>query len=295
MKSDLFEFAYIPRWYDQLYDLASMALPESWRFREPSYITKNDETPILERYINYIFHKQYTEYSYEDNPIRADQLFYKRNEVCCFHTGLLNRQYKSIYAYFERNKKKDTLLDWHFKGFVDETSPFLRYIEPLPQKPGFLVYDHEARYHSEWPIRVNTAGILGDAAQLARLPGCVGKNHGLNAALLLETAVELMRRHAEIVPSIIVPQIYQGRLRYLLPLYLSTMKSVECAVPDLALTLSPMEDGYYLGHTCLTLEMALANARVLARPTAAWLVGILDKPLPCCDMSTQDDDILQFA
>ncbi len=30
-------------------------------------------------------------------------------------------------------------------------------------------------------------------------------------------------------------------------------------------------DGYYLGNTCLTLEMAYLNARLLARPVAPWL------------------------
>lgn len=278
MKNALFEFAYIPRWYDQLYDLASMALPESWRFREPTYITKNEETPILERYINFIFNKQYTEFSYEENPIRADQLFYKRNEVCCFHTGLLTRRYKGIYAFFQRNKKKDTLLDWHFKGFVDETSPHLRYIQPLPEKPGFLVHDYEARYHSEWPIRVNTEHLLFDEGNRSRLPEYMQTNSKLNLSLLLETAVEIARRHADVVPSIVVPQIYQGRLQYLLPLYLSKMQGIGNALPDVALALSPMEDGYYSGHACLTLEMSLANARVLARPTAVWLTSILDEP-----------------
>ena len=44
--------------------------------------------------------------------------------------------------------------------------------------------------------------------------------------------------------------------------------------PDLAMTLSVM-DGYYLGHTCLTLEMAYLNARVLSRPLAPWLTELV--------------------
>lgn len=106
MKSDLFAFAYVPQWFEHLHELASMALPESWRFKYPSYETRNQDTPLLERYINYIFRKQIIEYTYEDNPVRADQRFYMRNEVCCFHTGLLSRRYKSIYGYFVRNKKR---------------------------------------------------------------------------------------------------------------------------------------------------------------------------------------------
>lgn len=56
-----------------------------------------------------------------------------------------------------------------------------------------------------------------------------------------------------------------GKIQYLLPIYLTRSDK-----PDLAMTLTDM-DGYYLGNTCLTLEMAYMNARVIARPTAPWL------------------------
>ena len=46
---DLFSFAYVPNWYSQLDMLAEMALPEPWRFKNPIYLTKNPDTPILER------------------------------------------------------------------------------------------------------------------------------------------------------------------------------------------------------------------------------------------------------
>ena len=34
---DLFSFAYVPGWYRQLDELAELARPEPWRFREPMY------------------------------------------------------------------------------------------------------------------------------------------------------------------------------------------------------------------------------------------------------------------
>ncbi len=45
--------------------------------------------------------------------------------------------------------------------------------------------------------------------------------------------------------------------------------------PDLAMALSTM-DGYYYGHTCLTLQMAYLNARLLVRPTASWLRDLVE-------------------
>ena len=67
-----------------------------------------------------------------------------------------------------------------------------------------------------------------------------------------------------------VAQGYQGRVQYLLPICLTDME-----VPDLAMTLTIM-DGYYLGNTCLTLEMAYLNARLLSRPVAHWLTDIVE-------------------
>ena len=37
--ADLFQFAYIPSWYEQLYELSQLAAPEPWRFRQPTYET----------------------------------------------------------------------------------------------------------------------------------------------------------------------------------------------------------------------------------------------------------------
>lgn len=85
------------------------------------------------------------------------------NERACFHTGLYNSRYKGIYAFFERNHKKDSMLDWYFRGFCDELSPWLRYIQPLPQKPSFYVTQKCAGFNPDWPVRANVEHILGDA------------------------------------------------------------------------------------------------------------------------------------
>ena len=84
---DLFSFAYVPNWYSQLDMLAEMALPEPWRFKNPIYLTKNPDTPILERYIHAIFKKQLIDYTSEQaiqslllrskpNPLRWASVWY---------------------------------------------------------------------------------------------------------------------------------------------------------------------------------------------------------------------------
>ncbi len=157
---------------------------------------------------------------------------------------------------------------WCFRGFADENSALLRYISPLPEKPLYSMPLQGIHYIPDWPVRVNVEHILGDPANVARLP--TELQSARNLPLLLETAVELARRKVVVSPGDAVPQIYQQRLQYLLPLCLTDMEK-----PDLAITLRPM-DGYYMGYTCLTLEMAYLNARLLARPTAKWLLDLVE-------------------
>lgn len=264
---DLFSFAYVPSWYSQLDELAEQARPEPWRFRNPNYYTKNPDTPILERYIHAIFKKQAIDYNDERDPVKKAQYFHIKNEYACFHTGLYTHRYKAIYACFDRNKRQASMLDWYFRGFSDEISPWLKYISPLPTKPSYYMTQYGVNYNPEWPIRVNVDHILGDEENLSRLPAEI--RDARNLPLLLETAVELARRKAVVEPSIVVPQGYQGRVQYLLPICLTDMEK-----PDLAMTLTIM-DGYYLGNTCLTLEMAYLNARLLAKPVASWLTELV--------------------
>ena len=74
---DLFSFAYVPNWYSQLDMLEEMALPEPWRFKNPIYLTKNPDTPILERYIHAIFKKQLIDYTSEQALYRLLRFFMK--------------------------------------------------------------------------------------------------------------------------------------------------------------------------------------------------------------------------
>lgn len=79
-----------------------------------------------------------------------------------------------------------------------------------------------------WRFRkpaVNVDHILGDAENLERIPAKIRKVK--NLSLLLETAVELARRQAVVEPGLVVPQGYQNKLQYLLPICLANMKKPE--------------------------------------------------------------------
>lgn len=175
IQSDLFEFAYVPDWYRHLHDLKCMVLPEAWQFKKPAVETKNAETPILERYIHTIFRKQAIEFNSEQEDNKALKYFYIENECACFHTGLYTPSYKGIYGCFFRNKKQDSMLEWYFKGFCDEMSPWLKYIEPLPERPVYHMAQQGLNFNPEWSIRVNVEHILGDEENLNRIPAKIRK------------------------------------------------------------------------------------------------------------------------
>lgn len=88
METDLFEFAYVPDWYGQLEELEGLVLPEPWKFKRPSVEMKNQDTPILERYIHTIFRKQSIDFNSAKDEAEAARYFHVENECACFHTGL---------------------------------------------------------------------------------------------------------------------------------------------------------------------------------------------------------------
>ena len=110
------------------------------------------------------------------------------------------------------------MLEWYFKGFCDEMSPWLKYIEPLPERPVYHMAQQGLNFNPEWSIRVNVEHILGDEENLNRIPAKIRK--AKNLPLLLETAVELARRKAVIEPGLFLHRDIWGEcniyFRYIL-------------------------------------------------------------------------------
>lgn len=266
MFPDLFDSAFVPNWSLVLNNLKELALPESWSFRNAPTEKLRRENMILERYVNAIFTSQVINAQSAASPYDADQFFLIRSGFACFNTGLLTKHYKPIFGYLERNGAGYDKY-WRLKGFFDDTHPRMQHVEKLPLKPFFYLKPEEWGFSPNIPIRVNVDHILDKPENMLRIPEAI---RGFpNLYMLLQTGVEMARRTVEFIPSLVVPQVYQNRVQYLLPICLTDPKST-----DLVMTLSP-KDGYYLGSTCLTPYMAYANARMLARPTAPWLATLV--------------------
>lgn len=257
---DLFDFGYFPRWLDSLDELEAMAQPEPWAFPGDDPGSRyNTLNPLLERYINSVYTRAAALYNEAGSQGERDQLVAIRRDFAAFDTGLVTPDYAPILAYFARNTRPGERR-WYFKGWATPGSHMLARAAPLPKRVPFTV---STPYNPAWPVRVNTQHMIQDEDNLQRIPPEVRNTKFL--ALLLESAVELARRQAAVCPELVVPQYYQRRIQYLLPICLTDPER-----PDLAMTLQPA-DGYYIGSTMLTLRMAYTNARVTGRRLAPWL------------------------
>ena len=127
------------------------------------------------------------------------------------------------------------------------------------EDPSELVFDYRL------PIRSNIDHILGDEENLTRIPASLmGEGNSLLLRRAFEGAVVEAARRAAANYTLAVPQFYGSRIQLLLPLCLTGDK------PELTLTIQ-REDGFYAARTCLTLDMAYNNARLICRPETSWI------------------------
>lgn len=248
------DFAFCPEpCYDRLADLAD---PEDW----------GPGNRILKNYLSFSFSRAVflTERDVDQTaPSNLPLVF--DDDRCLFNTGLYTRRYETIYGLFEPNTKPDARQRWFLKGFFKESDPMLVSFEYLPCRVRFAEDPSELVFDYRLPIRSNIDHILGDEENLTRIPASLmGEDNSLLLRRAFEGAVVEAARRAAANYTLAVPQFYGGRIQLLLPLCLTGDK------PELALTIQ-REDGFYAARTCLTLDMAYNNARLICRPETSWI------------------------
>ena len=252
--SNVYDFAFCPEpCYDRLVDLAD---PEDW----------GPGNRILKNYLSFSFSRAVflTERDVDQTaPSNLPLVF--DDDRCLFNTGLYTRRYETIYGLFEPNTKPDARQRWFLKGFFKESDPMLVSFEYLPCRVRFAEDPSELVFDYRLPIRSNIDHILGDEENLTRIPASLmGEGNSLLLRRAFEGAVVEAARRAAANYTLAVPQFYGGRIQLLLPLCLTGDKH------ELALTIQ-REDGFYAARTCLTLDMAYNNARLICRPETSWI------------------------
>jgi len=253
---DLYEYAFCGSdkspgkgFWPKLAHLAELAAPELWSFQVDT------DPVILYRYIKHTFARLTERPSplalSSSVPVSADRMW------SCFNTGLYTPQYEAIYGLFQVNRVPG-MQPWHLRGFYRESERILHAFDVLPSRaeyfddPSELVFDHRCE------IRVDKEHILTDEENVARLP------LELTNPIVFDGAVSTAKKKVAANYKLAVPQYFQGKVQLLIPLGFEPDRT------DAALVLS-RHQAFYAGHTCLTLDMAYNNARLIAKPEAEWL------------------------
>lgn len=125
------------------------------------------------------------------------------------------------------------------------------------ENPELLLFD----WHC--PINIQYSHILDDDKNRKRIPKeILDRKDIIN---ILNGSIDTMKKRVSCNYKLAIPQYFERKIQLLLPLCLRTDD-----IPDIALTVTK-KDGYYQGHTCLTLDMAYNNARLITKPESNWL------------------------
>ena len=246
------EFAFMPRFDEHIESLASLAEPEDW-----TYHNKQTESkfPILENYIKYTYKR-----IAEEKKVS----FSKDDKLACFDTGLVTEsQQEPIYMLFSENKLQDQRAYWHFWKFVRKGENDLRHFAQIPEMAFYFDDPSKLVYNIKKELVVNIEHIIDDNKERFPEPYNNMKNYNLQQYIkgCIDTSIEKLKRNYKLA----VPQYYRNNIQLLLPLCLSSPNKADLAIV--------VEDygTMYRASTCLTLDMAINNARLLAKPDRDWL------------------------
>lgn len=226
-------------WNNYTDQLSSIAMEESW---------SNDTYPNNGILANYIV-KTY-------NKLQAERNVIYTQDYALFNTGLFTKYYEPIYAY-QSGYDISFLTGYELSnmGIYDRPGR-ANYFE----NPELLLFD----WH--YPIDIQYKHILDDDRNKSRLPESFLKSS--NMVTILNGAIDTMKKRVSANYKLAIPQYYDNKIQLLLPLCLC-----DDNVPDVAIAVTK-KDKCYQGHTCLTLDMAYNNARLIAKPDSSWLNNI---------------------
>lgn len=296
--NELTRWAYLVHIPTMLEDLARLALPEVWDAPGRT----EDSNAILLSYLKYTFVRLRREGKVCEDLDRG---------VAAFHTGLVDERYEPIYAMFEPNHNQTFSQKWKLNGFciAGEDSTGKRLVasfNPLPEPATYFRSLHDMFYDIGAPEPImDYEHILLE--NVDRLP----KEFLLEYCTLDSTMADFIRKtpyelgmsadayNSELARRIRTDMRYYRRLlgrfkeavsialrrvrwnyKTAIPMYypvrnimslLLPLSLVEEGQADVALVVERLENGNYLGHTILTLQMAYNNARLVCRLESDWL------------------------
>lgn len=249
---------YTPNYPDKIEALLHLARPERWDYLRDQQDVNHK---IL---VNYIDHT-YNRLNSLNRKYPNGNYLFSNEKNACFNTGLFTTNFEPIFALLERNDPAYKV-KWKLRGFYKESSRELRSISPLPERAHYFDKVEDLIYDTKHELRVNIDHILEDERNRQRIPEIYRDSPNL-AMLFKGAALDFAKIRIMENYKAAVPQYFNGKIQFLIPISLG-----DPSVVDLSLAVG-LEDGIYTGHTCLTLDMAYNNARLIAKPESDWLVS----------------------
>lgn len=247
---DIYDYMYWGDYNARIKELAEKALHEKWSFED------KDDYSILKNYIKYTF----INLQNEDKVIETDT-------YCVFDTGLFSSYYVPIYAYGELYKNpSENTAKWFFKGFKDKYElGALDTIEKFPERADYFSDPSKLVFNWHLDVNINYKHILDDLRTLERLPESI-KNSDMQMETL-EGVINNAVKRVIVNYKLAVPHYYCNKIQLMIPLYFGKSDK-----PDVALVLDRMKGNYYQATTCLSMDMAYMDARIIAKPESNWLM-----------------------
>lgn len=248
-KTLLYRFAYVGNKEEQIdyfKELANLAEDEVWHSKKGV-----EDYDILNNYITYTF----------DKAVKDDLVLISDDqEYAAFNTGLLTKNGEDILCMFNRFHKSDKY--WmHIQGFKKESDwDFLSRFKEKPKVVTYFSNPDKLYFNPSLEIVKNMDHILED--NLSRFPKEMQEKGKEYISALMLSALNLTLKRCQRNYRIAVPQYYNDKITYLLPIQLDQTK-MALAVEEV--------NGWYRVNTIFTLEMAYKNARLLMKPEADWL------------------------
>ncbi|MCY1713723.1 DUF3825 domain-containing protein [Caproiciproducens galactitolivorans] len=261
----LFDFALCVNFNNKIQALSQLC-PENWGETKYSYTGHPINNPVLHNYIKHVFSKTYEDYENVSDPNDQKSILnIKEDKYCVFNTGLYDQNFQSIYAYFVPISRPSKDLKWFLDGFYTQYSLSILGVDVFPKKANFFKNSNDFVFNFDYTIIPQYEHIFGDEENIKRIPETVRNSQRRIA--LFNGALDEARKRIDANYKTAVPQYFNGKIQLLIPIYLTNLNE-----PDLALVVTKDEENkHYLGHTCLTMDMAYNNARLIARPDSEWL------------------------
>lgn len=223
-------------WNKYTDELSKIAAQENW---------SNETYPNNGILANYLV-KTYDKLTSEKNIVIGQ-------DYALFNTGLFTRYYEPIYAY-----QSGTEISFFTAYELSNIG-----IAERPERANYFKHPELLLFDWHYPIDVYYKHILDDEKNKSRLPkDFLNNNNKIN---IINGSLDTMKKRVSSNYKLAIPQYYEGKIQLLLPLCLMSDDK-----PDIAIAVTK-KDSCYQGHTCLTLDMAYNNARLIAKPESNWL------------------------